>query len=83
MTPGERIQQQHQARLELGNLRQARQGDSGNGCAFCGCVLLVVLLVILLLMGALIGYGMWQQRHSHNSGLGSGRHYTACIGFSC
>jgi hypothetical protein len=29
----------------------------------------MLLLVLLLLTAAGVGYGMWHQKHSHNSGL--------------
>jgi hypothetical protein len=69
MTPGQRAERLHQDRLELGNLRRGSKSDWGGCCASSGCLLLVVLLILLLLTAVGVGYGMWHQKHSHNSGL--------------
>lgn len=72
MSPGERIRQQHEARLELGNLRRQRAAQGGGDGGGCGCLLLIVLVVLVVLalvVGGLVGWQMWRQKHGHNSGL--------------
>ena len=73
MTPGQRIERDYQARLELGNLRRQRElsggnfgGDPGGGC--CGCLVLVFLLIVMIGGGVAV-YQVWRHEHAPPSRL--------------